>query len=180
MDTKIRMDYASAYAYEADHGDFAMQKYLLLQSQHEQLRQHMHDLCPTYSCGASTVVTSPSVSPTRSFGGFSPLSSKNTSPSPPRNHHRRSSGGHRSSARRSPAAAILEPVLDEELVGEMAADEQKLCDVNEGIKRALTELLNSEAVRTDRNMRTWVQTRLMEAERELRTGRRRRSNGSTD
>jgi hypothetical protein len=76
--------------------------------------------------------------------------------------------------------ASLEPVLDEELIDEMRADEQKLCDVNEGMKRALTELLNSEAVRKDRTMRTWVQTRLMDTERELRTGRRRRSNGSTD
>lgn len=78
------------------------------------------------------------------------------------------------------ASSILEPVLDEEIMGEMKADEQKLCDVNEGIKRALTELLNSDAVRNDRAMRTWVQTRLMDTERELRTGRRRRSNGSTD
>jgi Flp pilus assembly protein TadB len=74
----------------------------------------------------------------------------------------------------------LEPVLDEAILGEMMADEQKLCDVNEGIKRALTELLNSEVVRNDRTMRTWVQTRLMDTERELRTGRRRRSNGSAD
>lgn len=78
------------------------------------------------------------------------------------------------------SAGFLEPVLDEEIMGEMKADEQKLCNVNEGIKRALTELLNSDAVRNDRAMRTWVQTRLMDTERELRTGRRRRSNGSTD
>jgi hypothetical protein len=57
----------------------------------------------------------------------------------------------------------------------MAADEAKLCDVNEGIKRTLTELLNCEAVRSDRAFRTWVQCRLMDTERELRSGRRRRS-----
>lgn len=163
--------------YESSHssGNFAMQKYLLLQGQHEELRQHMHDLCPTYSCPSSTAVTSPSLSPTRSVN-LSPLSSKHTSPS---RNHRRSSGAQRSRSMRLSSVA-LEPVLDEEVMCEMMADEQKLCDVNEGIKRALTELLNSEAVRKDRAMRTWVQTRLLDTERELRTGRRRRSNGSTD
>ena len=67
--------------------------------------------------------------------------------------------------------------LDETLVEEMAAGEQKLFDVNEGLKRALTELLNCETVRKDAEMRTWVQTRLMDTERELRSGRRRRSHG---
>lgn len=65
--------------------------------------------------------------------------------------------------------------LDGSLIEEVAADQQKLVDVNEGLKRALTELLNCEAVRQDRAMRTWVQTRLLETEKELRRGRRRRS-----
>ncbi|KAI0133949.1 hypothetical protein BJ170DRAFT_180176 [Xylariales sp. AK1849] len=179
LDTSIAshmMDYESPKYQNG--GEFAMQKYLLLQSQHEELRQHMHELCPTYSsCSSSTAVTSPSVSPTRSFTMSPP--GKHTSPSPSRNHRRSSMPSTpRHGVRPSPSA--LEPVLDEELMGEMAADEQRLCDVNEGIKRALTELLNSEAVRKDRAMRTWVQTRLMDTERELRTGRRRRSNGSAD
>jgi hypothetical protein len=57
----------------------------------------------------------------------------------------------------------------------MAAEEARLADVTEGIKRALTELLNCEAVRRDAAFRGWVQTRLMETEKELRTRRRRRS-----
>ena len=65
-------------------------------------------------------------------------------------------------------------------MGEVAAGEQKLFDVNEGMKRALTELLNCEAVRRDKAMRTWVQTRLMETEKELRRGRRRRSSATMD
>ena len=73
----------------------------------------------------------------------------------------------------------LEPVLDETLLEEMAAGEQKLWDVNEGIKRAPTELLNCDLVRKDRTMRTWVQSRLMETEKELRSGRRRRSSGGS-
>jgi hypothetical protein len=47
--------------------------------------------------------------------------------------------------------------------------------VNESIKRVLTELLNCDTVRDDRALRTWVQCRLMDTEKELRTGRRRRS-----
>ncbi|OTB00964.1 hypothetical protein M426DRAFT_323853 [Hypoxylon sp. CI-4A] len=155
--------------------DFAMQRYLLLHNQHEELRQYMHDLCPSYTM-SSTAATSPSVSPTRSFSGSPTLK---LSPSPPRNHRRspmnsiRSPGHHCSQTQ-------LEPVLDESLIEEMAAGEQKLFDVNEGIKRALTELLNCDTVRKDQGMRTWVQTRLMDTERELRCGRRRRSHGSFD
>jgi hypothetical protein len=70
-------------------------------------------------------------------------------------------------------------VLEESLIGEVAAGEQKLSDVNEGIKRALTELLNCETVRQDTTIRTWVQSRLMETEKELRRGRRRRRSSPT-
>jgi len=69
----------------------------------------------------------------------------------------------------------METIPDEMLLDQVALEEAKLCDVNEGIKRALTELLNCEAVRADRAFRTWVQCRLMDTERELRSGRRRRS-----
>ncbi|RYP79546.1 hypothetical protein DL769_002910 [Monosporascus sp. CRB-8-3] len=160
-----------SYLLEAPAGhntEFAMQKYLLLQNQHEELLQQLHDLCPTYTT-SSTAVTSPSLSPTRSF-----------SSSPPFRNHQRSSGfsGTRSGYRGS--HSMLQPVLDESLVEEMAAGEQKLSDVNEGIKRALTELLNCETVRKDRAMRTWVQSRLMDTEKELRSGRRRRSSGGLD
>lgn len=63
----------------------------------------------------------------------------------------------------------------EPALAEVAVEEAKLCDVNEGMKRALTELLNCETVRGDQAFRTWVQHRLMDTERELRSGRRRRS-----
>ena len=155
--------------------DFAMQRYLLLQNQHEELRQHMHDLCPSYTT-SSTAATSPSVSPTRSVSGNSFLK---LSPSPSRAHRRSSLPSIRGSGYRC-SQTQLEPVLDESLIEEMAAGEQKLFDVNEGIKRALTELLNCETIRKDREMRTWVQSRLMDTERELRCGRRRRSHGSFD
>ncbi|RYP79382.1 hypothetical protein DL770_006698 [Monosporascus sp. CRB-9-2] len=148
--------------------EFALQKYLLLQNQHEELLQQLHDLCPTYTT-SSTAVTSPSLSPTRSF-----------SSSPPLRNHQRSSGFSGTRLGYHGSHSMLQPVLDESLVEEMAAGEQKLSDVNEGIKRALTELLNCETVRKDRAMRTWVQSRLMDTEKELRSGRRRRSSGGLD
>lgn len=156
--------------------DFAMHKYLLLQNQHEELRQHMHDLCPAYTT-SSTAVTSPSVSPTRSSSG-SP--SFTLSPSSPSRNHRRSSLPSLKHSGFRGSQTQLEPVLDESLIEEMAAGEQKLFDVNEGIKRTLTELLNCEIIRKDQAMRTWVQSRLMDTERELRSGRRRRSHGGFD
>ncbi|KAK8067496.1 hypothetical protein PG996_006608 [Apiospora saccharicola] len=168
-------------------GDFVMQKYLLLQNQHDELQQHMHELCPLYTT-SSTAVTSPSSSPTRmlnprssnsSISSQSSNGSSVASLSPPRSrqHRRRSSIPPASNGNVCGVYSQLAPVLDEEVMHEMAADEQMLCDVNEGIKRALTELLNCDKVRQDRAMRSWVQTRLMDTERELRTGRRRRSNG---
>ncbi|KAK8073242.1 hypothetical protein PG994_004141 [Apiospora phragmitis] len=170
-------------------GDFVMQKYLLLQNQHDELQQHMHELCPLYTT-SSTAVTSPSTSPTRmlnprssnsSISSTSSNGSSVASLSPPRSRqHRRRSSIPPASGSGSGSSGLcgpLAPLLDEEVMYEMAADEQMLCDVNEGIKRALTELLNCDKVRQDRAMRAWVQTRLMDTERELRTGRRRRSNG---
>ncbi|KAK1814909.1 hypothetical protein LTR12_010685 [Friedmanniomyces endolithicus] len=56
----------------------------------------------------------------------------------------------------------------------MSPDESKLYDVNHNIKSTLTELLNCEAVRHDHAMRLWVQTRLLDAEQELKRQRRRR------
>ncbi|KAI1336680.1 hypothetical protein F5Y15DRAFT_199346 [Xylariaceae sp. FL0016] len=174
------MDYTGEHPdFCSGNTDFAMSKYLLLHNQHEELRQQLYELCPSYSnTSSSTAVTSPSVSPTRSFSSTSSSSSPKLCLSPTRNHRRSSHSSALSSGFRHSSQSQLPPVLDECLVAEMAAGEQKLSDVNEGIKRALTELLNCEAVRRDRATRTWVQTRLMDTEKELRRGRRRRSNGS--
>jgi len=56
----------------------------------------------------------------------------------------------------------------------MSPDERKLFDINHDIKTTLTELLNCAAVRHDHRMRLWVQTRLLDAEKELKRQRRRR------
>jgi len=56
---------------------------------------------------------------------------------------------------------------------EIQEDETKLKHVNQQIKSTLTELLNCDSVRADRRYRMWVQTRLMDAEKELKGSRSR-------
>ena len=167
----------SSHHHHHNNRDLALQKYLLLHEQHESLRQHLDGLRPLQmpSFGSATTA-SPATSPTRTDWMSSFSSPSPTSPSPPPypyhsfRHHSASPTRHRSFPR-----ASLETVPDETTLAEMADDEARLCDVNEGIKRALTELLNCEAVRSDRAFRTWVQSRLMDTEREMRSRRRRRS-----
>ncbi|OAQ61453.1 hypothetical protein VFPPC_14572 [Pochonia chlamydosporia 170] len=145
--------------------NFALQKYMLLQEQHEELSSHLEQIRPRKAS-----VTSMS---TRS----SSTSSTSTSP---RRHSRSGERKHgRSRVRYSgwdtAGSGLLDTILDEETMHEISAEEQRLFDVNESIKRALTELLNCDAVRSDSAMRMWAQARLMETEKELRSGRRRRS-----
>jgi hypothetical protein len=155
--------------------NYALQKYLLLHSQHEFLLQHLDEIRPLPSSTATaSAVSSPSASPTRS----SPHRPRRHTP---RQHARRSSlPGPPSSRDCLRKSACLETVVDETTLHQVAAGEQELFDVNEGIKRALTELLNCEMVRSDQTLRTWVQCRLMDTERELRSSRRRRSAGGLD
>ncbi|KAF1979929.1 hypothetical protein BU23DRAFT_595047 [Bimuria novae-zelandiae CBS 107.79] len=58
-------------------------------------------------------------------------------------------------------------------------DAHKLFEINKEIKATLTELLNTESVRSDSQYRQWIQGRLMDAEQQIRRQRRRRSSGST-
>ena len=48
-------------------------------------------------------------------------------------------------------------------------------DINQRIKATLTELLNTESVRSDEKYRAWIQERLLDTERKIRRQRRRRS-----
>lgn len=57
-------------------------------------------------------------------------------------------------------------------------DAHKLFEINKEIKATLTELLNTESVRSDSQYRQWIQERLMDAEQQIRRQRRRRSSGS--
>jgi hypothetical protein len=141
--------------------NMTLQKYLILQSQHEAVQEYLDQLrSSAVSTATTSANTSPSMSPTRESS---------------RKHHSRSSHRRSLPPPSSRHSHTLETVIDETTLHEIAAQEQQLFDVSEAMKRSLTELLNSDTVRADRTYRMWVQTRLMEVERALRSGRRRRS-----
>ncbi len=169
--------------------EFAMQKYLLLHDQHEYIRQHIETLRPLGSPymlkRSSTTPSSPSSSPTSSPTRAVPQPHSSIPPShaPPRSLFVDRSQLRRPSLPTPSRNVANTPALDtvfESTVTELEVEEARLFDVNEAIKRALTELLNCEAVRADHDLRTWIQCRLMDTEKELRSGRRRRSNPDHD
>jgi hypothetical protein len=57
-------------------------------------------------------------------------------------------------------------------------ESHKLAELNRQIVATLTELLNTESVRSDEKSRAWIQERLMEAEHQNRRQRRRHSSES--
>lgn len=174
MDTLLEPPTSSVRPYLHHCTDLALQKYLLLHEQHESLRQHLDELRPTTRQNSlyTPVSPSPAGSPTRrSLSPDAPRRGQPPQPnfslpsrksSYPSSHHDSEHRHHSLEDGSSPLA-------------EVAVEEAKLCGVTEGMKRALTELLNCESVRGDMAFRTWVQCRLMDTERELRSGRRRRS-----
>jgi len=154
---------------------FALQKYLLLHSQHDALQKHLDQITTSIS---TTAATSPSRSPDRhrhASPSSSPGSDDSYLASPPRvarNHHRGGSipqSGSRPVMRTRRSS--LPAVIDDSILGEIEEDEMRLKDVNQQIKSTLTELLNCESVRGDRRYRMWIQTRLMDAEKELKNNR---------
>jgi hypothetical protein len=175
--------------------DLTLEKYALLQEQHQTVRSHLEDLLSPLSAtsdshytqqasyGATpsnypaTTRTTPSTSPYQSEQSL-PYASRSSSASRTRQHRRRSlpPGAFLSCpSAAGPVACSLETLLDETTLTQVAAEEAQLFDVNEGIKRTLTELLNCENVRKETAFRTWIQCRLMDTEKELRGSRRRRA-----
>ena len=154
---------------------YALQKYLRLHSQHDALQKHLTQIT------TSVPTTSPSRSSDRYR--FSPLSSSPASdsgsifsspPTPIRQHHRTGSMPHQRPQMRTRRSSIP-AVIDESILGEIEEDELKLKDINQQIKSTMTDLLNCESVKDDRRYRTWVMTRLMDAEKELKINRSRSS-----
>lgn len=167
--TIVTMDSESCYHNYA----YTLQKYLLLQEQHEQLCTSLEQIRPrTASTGTLSTFSSPSTSPVRSSIYASAPGRRHS-----RSGQRRSSRAH---GRYNGWEDSLDTIVDEDTIFQISAEEQRLFDVNESIKRALTELLNCDAVRSDMTTRMWAQTRLMETEKELRSGRRRRSSPCRD
>jgi hypothetical protein len=54
----------------------------------------------------------------------------------------------------------------------------KLAEINQQIIATLTDLLNTDSVRSDDKSRAWIQEKLMEAEHQIRRQRRRHSSNS--
>jgi hypothetical protein len=154
---------------------FALQKYLLLHSQHDALQKHLNQISSSIP---TTATTSQSRSPDRyrhASLSSSPGSDDSMPHPPPRvanNHHRT---GSIPRSRPRPVLRMrrssLPTVIDESILGEIEQDKVKLKDVNQQIKTTLTELLNCESVRGDKRYRMWIQTRLMDAEKELKNTR---------
>ena len=136
---------------------FALQKYLLLHSQHDALQKHLYHITTSPST-TSSPSRPPDQSRQASLSSSPGSEDSYLSPAPPPALHRQQ----------------LPTVLDESIFGEIEEDENQLKNVNEQIKCTLTDLLNCEGVRGDRRYRMWVQTRLMDAEKEL-TGSRSRT-----
>lgn len=173
-DNSNRLTMASAATYHGHSYTEAMQEYMDLQFIRNELCVHLDQLRP----GSLSAVTSnssnyssPATSPTRSSSSSSSSSRRRHSRSGERRHHK----AHARCSGWDDASETLHTIPDEETLEEISVEEKRLFDVDESIKRALTELLNCEGVRHDRSMRLWVQSRLMETEKELRSGRRRRS-----
>ncbi|TGO55421.1 hypothetical protein BCON_0092g00040 [Botryotinia convoluta] len=157
---------------------FALQKYLLLHSQHDALQKHINQVTasiPESPTGYTDRHRNSSVSSdtsTASDASISPLS-----PPIPNISSRRGSlppsFGHTQHFYREERINSLPAIVDETVVEVIEEDEQKLKDVNQQIKTALTDLLNCESVKGDIRYRKWVQTRLMDTERELKERRTR-------
>ena len=154
---------------EAERG-LALQKYLLLHSQHDALQKHLSKITPAVQIPQSGTFrhTSPSSSPGSDEGYLSS--------SPPYRHHRRAGSLPRQRPMLKQRRSSLPATIDEGIIGEMEEDELKIKSVNQQIKSTLTELLNCQSVRADDRYRKWVQTRLMDTEMELK-GTRSRSCG---
>ncbi|KAI1810296.1 hypothetical protein GGS20DRAFT_568232 [Poronia punctata] len=163
----------------------SMQEYLALQAQYEELCQRLRPLDSSYSRNSTSttsamplLATAPSPLPHQRFARGADRSQPDATDSPfwdqrTASHMQTSYRGRSPVTNRLNGTAFQDPTN-----GQVAADEEMLFNVNEGLKHALTELLNCQSVRQDGYKRTWVQSRLMETEKELRRSRRRRSSGS--
>lgn len=149
-----------------------MQKYMLLSAQQEVLQRRLSLHLPS---AAPMTATSPE---------FQSLSSSPTSS--PRSHS--------TSWSPEPSYSTLFPTSTQPISAmpgsiyrhrhsvdeSQSIDSHKLCMINQQIKATLTELLNTESVRSDEKYRSWVLDKLMDAEQQIRKQRRRHSSGDKE
>ncbi|KAF2198484.1 hypothetical protein GQ43DRAFT_400776, partial [Delitschia confertaspora ATCC 74209] len=153
--------------------DPSWQRYLLLSSQQEVLNRRLSLQIPSASpmTASSPEMQSLASSPTYSRPSFTssfscePEATPETTPP--------------TSASTQPMSAYpipTQPGLGHGRAENLHCDDSKsACEINQQIKATLTELLNTESVRSDEKYRAWIQDRLMNAERQIRRDRRRRS-----
>ena len=167
--------YAVADSLPRHNRELTLRRYLLLQDEHEFIRRHLDELSATPTTTGTSTSPAPSAAPKGGHARSDSAARRASMPQyeAPRPRFHRRGGGIVGGVARGVGRA--ETMLDAATLSEMASEEAKLVTVNEGIKRALTELLNCEAARSDRAFRSFCMTRLMETEQELRSGRRRRS-----
>jgi hypothetical protein len=137
-----------------------MQKYMLLSAQKEALQRRMSLQLPL---GAPLEVSSPEF---QSLSSSPEWSSNYASPYP---------------TATEPVPTTRTSMASRTSIDNMHTEEaHKLAELNHQIVATLTELLNTESVRSDERSRAWIQERLMEAEHENRRQRRRRSSNSDE
>ncbi|KAF1937508.1 hypothetical protein EJ02DRAFT_426554 [Clathrospora elynae] len=139
----------------------SMQKYMLLSAQKEALHRRMALEIPF---NAPMTPSSPE---------FQSLSSSSSSSSPPWSPKCASPYSATTDAmpigrrtRATPRTSIDDMHMEES---------HKLAEINQQIIATLTELLNTECIRSNEKQRAWIQERLMDAEHQIRRERRRHS-----
>ncbi|KAF2759993.1 hypothetical protein EJ05DRAFT_318114 [Pseudovirgaria hyperparasitica] len=142
--------------------DDCLQKYLSLQNQKEQLLQKssIAFTCPFAASPPEWSSTQSTPMGFRSGYDFPPSYHESHPTSTPTSYP---APTHTSRAR-----SVSDPDVDNE-------NSRALYHINQQIKAALTELLNTDSVRTNDNYRMFVQGKLMDAEMEMKGQRRRRS-----
>ncbi|KAI7490303.1 hypothetical protein KC367_g1778 [Hortaea werneckii] len=122
---------------------------------------------------SSSETSSASSSPTLPGSSFSPITPPAYSLPKPATSLRR--GNPRSlSMSPIPEDSPVDPSAIDFKLPPTTADEARFFDISADIKSTLTDLLNCETVRKDSRMRMWVQSRLMDAELELKRQRKRK------
>ncbi|KAF2819501.1 hypothetical protein CC86DRAFT_129921 [Ophiobolus disseminans] len=136
----------------------SMQKYMLLSAQKEALQRRISLQLPF---GAPMEASSPEFQSLSSSPEWAP---SYTTPYP---------------SATEPVRTSRTAMASRTSTDDVHTDEtHKLAEINQQIIATLTELLNTESVRSDDKSRAWIQDRLMEAEHQIRRQRRRHSSNS--
>jgi hypothetical protein len=136
-----------------------MQKYMLLSAQKEALQRRLAMEIP---CNAPMAASSPE---------FQSLSSSPTSPF-------KFSSPDPAATEPVPVASRASATPRNSMDDIHTEESHKLAEINQQIVATLTELMNTDCVRSDDKQRAWIQERLMEAEHQIRRERRRHSSNA--